>query len=128
MGDAHPQGMKKDLKFNTASALWGMKHYVYRLTCPEGFYYIGCRSAVDPATDDYTGSGTRIRHCIDVLGWEFEKEIVAVFDSREEASTLESALVDNLDPWSLNLHPGGIEPRKRRAAAGNEGSKNKPRT
>ena len=85
-----------------------MNHYVYRLTCPEGFHYVGCRSTQHEPEDDvfYQGSGSRLKRARE-MGMVFTKEILCIFDTREEALDLERDEVDHLDPWSLNAVPGG---------------------
>lgn len=89
-----------------------MNHYVYRLTCPEGFYYVGCRSThLEPADDVfYQGSGHRLARARE-LGMVFEKEILCIYDTREEALQHEKDEVDHLDPWSLNVVSGGRKGR-----------------
>lgn len=124
-----------------------MNHYVYRLTCQEGFFYVGLRScAGPPENDDYQGSGNRLKAARE-MGMVFEKEILDTFDTREEAATYEAGMIATHNPWSLNMHcnphmtpvkrgakRGTYKPRTkpnknkgkpwsaaRRAAAGNEG-------
>ena len=66
-------------------------HYVYRLTNPlTGEFYIGVRSFLgDPDADAYKGSG-RWPSGAAYHGIELHKEILAVFDTRNEAEIAEA--------------------------------------
>lgn len=71
-------------------------HYVYRLTCGP-FFYIGMRtSAVEPAHDDYWGSGFVCRSGFmdRRRSKEVKKEILAVFETRGEAAHMEALLIN----------------------------------
>lgn len=92
-------------------------HYLYRITNRiNGKYYYGIHSVLkslgkDPLYDGYLGSGTEIRLAIQEEGREnFEKEIIEVFETREEARLKEAETVTiNLisDPLCYNRVVGG---------------------
>ncbi len=87
-------------------------HYVYKITnTTNGKIYIGKRKHKDPATDSYMGSGSLIGKAIKKHGREkFTKEILAVFETNEEAANLERSLVTKefiSSGVSYNLHEGG---------------------
>lgn len=67
---------------------------VYKTTNKvNGKYYIGVHKTSD-LYDDYLGSGKYLKRAIEKYGIEnFEKEIIDIFDSPEEAYTLEKILV-----------------------------------
>lgn len=87
--------------------------YLYRITNKfTGEYYIGIRSCNgNPEDDSYMGSGIRITASIEKYGRDnFQKEILKVCESREDASQAEAEMVneDRLkDPLCLNLKTGG---------------------
>lgn len=84
-------------------------HYVYLLRSTR-HYYIGVRSCICmPEDDPYMGSGVALRDA-KAAGVEFDKTILCVLDTREEAFELESELVGEdevADPQCLNLKTGG---------------------
>lgn len=67
---------------------------VYRTTNKiNGMFYIGVHKTTEP-NDSYLGSGKRLKYALKKYGVEaFEKEILHVFESREEAFAKEKALV-----------------------------------
>lgn len=73
--------------------------------------YIGKRKSNNPEKDSYMGSGKLIKSAIQKYGKEnFQKVILGVFDSHEEAANLESLLVTQefiSSGYSYNLHEGG---------------------
>jgi hypothetical protein len=94
-------------------------HYVYKIINKEnGMFYIGIRSIpklknISPEEDNYWGSGIQICKAIKTLGKDsFNKEILFIFDTREEARLKEKELV-TLDLVSstkcYNLVEGGGE-------------------
>lgn len=70
----------------------GQYHYTYRVThLDSGFFYIGVRScACHPNQDRYKGSGNWIAS---VKAADLEKEVLAIFDSRELAELAEKETV-----------------------------------
>ncbi len=84
---------------------------VYRTTNKlNGMFYIGVHKTADP-NDDYLGSGKRLRCAIKKYGVEnFQKEVLFVFEIKEEAYAKEKELVtqDVLDYGACyNLKLGG---------------------
>lgn len=84
---------------------------VYRTTNKiNGMFYIGVHKTTDP-NDSYLGSGKRLRYAIKKYGVEnFEKEILHIFETREDAFAKEKELVteDILDSGlCYNLKIGG---------------------
>jgi len=69
-------------------------HTFYKTTnLIDGKFYYGVHST-DDINDNYLGSGTRLRWAIKKHGKEnFKKEILAVFDTKEEAFFVEKKLV-----------------------------------
>jgi hypothetical protein len=89
-------------------------HVVYKTTNKiNNKYYIGVHSTTN-INDNYMGSGTALKLAIIKYGPEnFIKEVIAIFDSREEALSLESKLVTEeliLDKGCYNLTFGGGSP------------------
>lgn len=88
-------------------------NYVYKITqLSTNKYYIGLRSSnIAPELDSYMGSGILITRLIKKYSFsDFKKEILFVFDTREEASLKEQELVTKdvlQDPLCLNLKTGG---------------------
>ena len=84
-----------------------MRHYVYRtVEIATGNYYIGVRSCRCPIEEDkYMGSGSWIvfRKRSDWV--KYHKEILGVFDSREDAQWCEYFLliVSRNDPMNKNV-------------------------
>lgn len=75
-----------------------------------GRYYIGVHKTEDP-NDSYLGSGLAIKRAIAQYGRAaFVKEVLAVFDTAEEAFLAEQRAVVTAseDPLSYNLMRGGI--------------------
>lgn len=89
-----------------------MAYYVYKITnIKNGKWYIGKRKHSTPYKDTYMGSGKLIKRAIDKYGKEhFVKEILAIFDTNQEAALLEASLVtkDTMrSNSSYNMHEGG---------------------
>lgn len=107
------------------------RHYCYLLTraLPEGGcrYYVGIRTCpvgrAPEADGTYLGSGRAIRAAVAKHGRSaFSKTVLEVFGTREEAASLERALIGlptANSPWSYNLKAGGEEPGA--GAVGDEG-------
>lgn len=77
-----------------------------------GGYYIGSHKTEDP-DDDYMGSGTLIKKSIKEYGIENHiKEILGIFDTREESLMLEHELIkerkEKGDKLLLNTSNGGL--------------------
>ena len=75
-------------------------------------YYIGSHKTNNPY-DSYMGSGVKIKHSIDIYGLEnHRKDILSIFESREESLELEHKLVkeakDSGDLLLLNITNGGL--------------------
>lgn len=88
-----------------------MPHAVYKVTNKiNGRYYIGVRTCRDPYNDpNYLGSGTVIKQAVAKYGKEsFEKTILHVFDTFEEAVSKEVELIDLSDPKIYNVNKGGF--------------------
>ena len=86
-----------------------MMHFtVYRTTnTVNGRTYIGLHETQD-LQDGYLGSGKAIRGAIKKYGREsFKKEILFVFDNREDMLAKERELVDCRDPNTYNIRSGG---------------------
>ncbi len=89
-----------------------MSYYVYKVTNKtNGKWYIGKRKHNNPYKDNYMGSGKLIQQAIKKYGKEsFIKEIIAIFDTNDEAALLEASLVTREDiksHLSYNMHEGG---------------------
>lgn len=87
-------------------------NYVYKVTNKlNGKFYIGKRKHKDPHHDKYMGSGSRIKAAIKKYGIEnFDKEILAIFDTNDEAAKFEASLVtkDLVESGNTyNMHEGG---------------------
>jgi hypothetical protein len=82
-------------------------YVVYRVTNRiTGEFYVGKHSTSD-VHDSYLGSGKRIKQAVLDFGREnFDKEILHVFDNRDEANAKEKELVV-LQPEAYNLCLGG---------------------
>lgn len=86
-------------------------HYVYRTTFQDGQYYIGVRklpASSTPEEDSYLGSGKALRRLLKTA--KAKKQVVAVYEDKQEAYQLERQLVtyETLqDPLCLNLVLGG---------------------
>lgn len=82
----------------TALPYVGTQHYVYRLTDQEsGQFYIGCRTTnVDPHLDPYRGSGKWPQSVI-AAGHLLVKEVIEIYETREEAEGAEKALIRSFD-------------------------------
>ena len=86
-------------------------HYFYKITnLINRKYYYGIHST-DDLDDGYFGSGVAINNAYKKYGYSnFKKEILAFFDTRDEASAYESKIVNEellKDPLCYNLVPGG---------------------
>lgn len=89
-----------------------MFYYVYKISnLINGKIYIGKRASLKPNDDSYMGSGKLIKAAIIKYGVNsFKKEILAIVDTDEEASLLESMLVTRefvKSANSYNMHEGG---------------------
>ena len=89
-----------------------MFHILYKTTNTiTGKYYIGAHST-DNLNDGYLGSGVRLRNAIKKYGKHvFVKEILACFDTREEAFLEESKIVTEefiKSKTNYNMCPGGL--------------------
>ena len=87
-------------------------HYVYKIiNTTNGHFYIGKRKHHDPKNDCYMGSGKLIKQAIKKYGVDkFTKEILAIFETNDEASTFEKSLVTKemvLVNECYNMHEGG---------------------
>jgi hypothetical protein len=86
-------------------------HYLYKTTnLINGKYYYGMHST-NNINDSYLGSGKRLRYSIRKYGKDnFKREIIKMFDSREELVQGEIDLITNdlvQDKLCMNLKPGG---------------------
>lgn len=70
-------------------------HYIYKITnLKNNKIYIGVRTHPNPNLDKYMGSGTCIQKVIEIEGIKnFKKEIIKIFNTREEAENYESSLL-----------------------------------
>lgn len=89
-----------------------MAYYVYKITnTKNGKWYIGKRKHETPYRDNYMGSGKLIKHAITKHGKEcFVKEILAIFETNDEAALFEASLVTKeaiRNNMSYNMHEGG---------------------
>lgn len=89
-----------------------MSYYVYKITNTiNGKWYIGKRKHHSPYNDKYMGSGKLIKESIEKHGKQnFKKEILAIFESNDEAACLEAQLVTKetiSTNMSYNMHEGG---------------------
>lgn len=86
-------------------------HYFYKITNKvNGHFYYGIHSTKD-LNDGYMGSGTRLHYAYKKYGIDcFEKEIIAFFDTRKEASKYEAEVVNEtliMDDHCYNIRLGG---------------------
>ena len=91
-----------------------MNHYIYRIDRPAtGEWYIGIRSCKCWPTEDarYLGSGRRVCSAVKKHGRDtFDKTILAIVETRQEAARIEAALVGPAqvaDRLCMNLCEGG---------------------
>ena len=89
-----------------------MKWYCYKTTNTlNGYYYLGKYGSENPETDSYLGSGTAFRRALKKYGREvFVKEILAEFETEDEAYAFERNLISENDLKSnqcYNIVPGG---------------------
>lgn len=89
-----------------------MFYYVYQVTNKKNLkVYIGKRCHKFPDRDQYMGSGSQIKSAIKKYGKDnFEKIILKVFNTDNEAAAFESSLVTKEfvgSPNSYNMHEGG---------------------
>lgn len=86
-------------------------HTLYKTTnLVNGRYYIGVHKTSNPS-DAYLGSGLALKRAIKLYGRpSFVKEVLAVFDTAEEAYLAEQKIVVTADedPKSYNLMRGGV--------------------
>jgi len=85
------------------------KHYVYKIiNLKNSKIYIGVRTHPNPELDKYMGSGTIIQKVIEIEGIEnFKKEIIKIFQTREEAENYEGKLLteefcNNSETYNIN--------------------------
>lgn len=86
-----------------------MSYYtIYKTTNKvNGRYYIGQHKTDDPY-DTYIGSGTLLKKSIEKYGIKnFHKEVLFIFDNKEDCNLKEKELVNYTDPNSYNLMEGG---------------------
>lgn len=85
-------------------------HYIYKITCFDGKYYIGMHST-DNLDDDYFGSGKRLLYSINKHGKDkHSKEILEFLLDRETLKFREKELITEemrLDKLCMNIAPGG---------------------
>jgi hypothetical protein len=86
--------------------------YLYQITnLINGKIYVGVRKSNDPEHDSYMGSSVWLSNSINKYGVEnFQKEILQVFETMEEAYTAESDIVTKdfvLREDTYNLNTGG---------------------
>ena len=98
-------------------------HFVYKTICTlNNKFYYGVHST-NNINDGYLGSGKRLQNAIKKYGIScFKREIIALFDSRDEALYTESTIVNeeslrNINCYNLCL--GGGAPPIRHEASGN---------
>lgn len=92
-----------------------MKCYTYKLTLiPDPrYYYFGVRNIYRkaPESDGYFGSGNGLKAFRKLYGKDcFSKEVLKIFNDRQECLQEEQMLVGNLwatDPFCINKMPGG---------------------
>jgi hypothetical protein len=89
-----------------------MKHILYKTTCKvTEKFYIGVHST-DNVEDGYLGSGVIIAKSLKKYGKEnHNREILEVFNSREELLTREAEIVNEellQNPLCMNIHLGGM--------------------
>lgn len=94
-----------------------MYHCVYKTVNQiNEYFYIGVHSTRN-IYDDYLGSGNRLKHAIRKYGKEnFQKEIIAVFNTKEEALSYEFEMVNEItlsNTYCYNLTIGGGCPPSR---------------
>jgi hypothetical protein len=107
-------------------------HFVYKTTCiVNNKFYYGVHST-DNLNDGYLGSGSLLRNAIKKYGESnFKREIIALFDTREEALYIESTIINEetlKDINCYNLCIGGGAPPIRYEASGNVLLKGNDRT
>lgn len=84
-------------------------HYVYKITnLKNNKIYIGVRTHPNPDKDEYMGSGTVIQKVIEIEGINnFKKEIIHLFNTREEAEQKEKEYLTEEfcnDPNTYNIN------------------------
>ena len=89
-----------------------IEHCLYKITNNKnGKFYVGVHSSAD-LNDDYLGSGKLITQAIDKYGKEsFDKTIMEVFESRNDAFAAEANIVTEEfvnSPLNYNLCVGGL--------------------
>jgi len=88
------------------------EHIVYKtVNIDTNQFYIGVHSGENASTDDYLGSGNRIRASVRKYGRSlFKREVLRICSTRAEALVIESELVTTellRDPLCLNITVGG---------------------
>lgn len=90
------------------------KHYVYKVTNNlNGMIYVGVHSSDDIDSDDYMGSGIRIKRAIEHHGLSnFSRDILFEFDTSELAYKKEAEIVDESfvkrgDTYNLTIGGNG---------------------
>ena len=106
-------------------------HYIYKTTCNiTGKYYYGMHST-DNLTDEYLGSGKRLKYSINKYGKENHHiEILEFFKKRKDLIQREKEIINEsilLDPMCMNLILGGAKayPEKYTKEKISRGLKNK---
>lgn len=89
-----------------------MKYYVYKTTClVNKKFYIGVHKSKDIQNDPYLGSGLLVSKSIAKYGKNnFQREILGEFETKEEAFSIEKAIVTEellKNQKCLNLSIGG---------------------
>jgi len=89
------------------------KHYVYKIiNLKNNKIYIGVRTHPNPFIDDYMGSSTIVQNIIEIEGIEnFKKEIIKIFETREEAENYEGTFLTEEfcnNPNTYNINRTGI--------------------
>ncbi len=91
------------------------QHYVYRMSHPCGWWYVGVHSSNDAYADKYRGSGKQLNEDFKTYPKkEWRKEIIQIFSRRVDAEYHEGLLVTHkelADPMCRNRCLGGVRKR-----------------